>query len=91
MNNRRRRFRSWRLPERFEKFANAFLVCFRVGPRQWRRDSCRSSLCLAGIFARFTRGSAQQLEQQRDGDEQKEKEIFEMNSEHLVNRESLNR
>jgi hypothetical protein len=94
MNNSRRRFRSWRLPERFEKFANAFLVCFRVGPRQWRRSRCRSSPGLAGTFARFSRRSGEQLEQKRDCDEQKEKEIFEMNSKHLfksLNRKSLRR
>ncbi len=90
----RRRLRSGRLPERFEKFANAFLVCFRVGPRQGRRSRCRSSPGLAWTFARFSRRSGEQLEQKRDCDEQKEKEIFEMKSEHLfktLNRESLHR
>jgi hypothetical protein len=80
-NNGRGRYRCRRLSEGFEKFSNPFLVGLhgcagnRWRCRQWR---CRSSICLAGTLARFFGSSRQQLKQKRDGDEQNEKQGFEM-------------
>jgi hypothetical protein len=35
-------------------------------------------MCLAGTLARFFGSSREQLKQKRDGDEQNEKQVFEM-------------
>jgi hypothetical protein len=75
------------LPERFKKFANAFFVSFcRPAPNGWGRR-CRSSRFIFGIRAcslDLARCSRQQLKQQRDRDQQKEKQIFKMGGNHLT-------
>jgi hypothetical protein len=83
MNNRRRRFRSCGLPERFQEFTDPFLVGFGMAPRQWRWSRCHFSGRIAGPFGRFSGGSGQQLEQKRKANEEKENEIFQMKGEHV--------
>ncbi len=79
-HNRRRRFRRCRLPERFEKFANAFLVRFDSHSLNrlaylWR--NCRFSfrflplLCFAGL-------GREQSQQRCHRNQQNEKQIFEV-------------
>ena len=89
--NRRWGWRRRRLSERLQKFANAFLIrlhrrarnrprCYR--PRFWRR------LCLF-IGASLACRSPQQLEQARNYEQQKKKQIFEMNCKHRLDRHQV--
>jgi len=75
------------LPERFEKSANVFFISFcRPAPNGWSRR-CRSSRFIFGILAcslDLARCSRQQLKQQRDRDQQKEKQIFKMGGNHAL-------
>jgi hypothetical protein len=70
------------LAKRFQQFANSFFIGFRRCAPDWRRRSCRSSCSACLILAGLARCAGQQLEQKRDCDEQKEKQIFEISGNH---------
>jgi hypothetical protein len=84
--NWRRRYRCRRLSEGFEKSSNAFFIRFGRCASNWFSCRYRSSHFIFGIlacFPDFARCSCQQLEQQCDRDQQKEKQIFEMSGQHI--------
>jgi hypothetical protein len=85
--DRRGRLGCGRLPKRLQEFSDSLFVCFvrlarkRARHLRWRRRSPRR---IARALATFSRSSGQDLKENRQRDEQKEKEIIEMHRCHFL-------
>jgi len=75
------------LSQRFQKFSDTVCIGVFRSARNWPRHlrwKWRSSLCIAGSPAAFSRGPGQDLKENRDRDEQQKKQIIEMERRHFL-------